>query len=96
MAEQSNPGLKAIITGVVLGVASAALGGYTMYSGEVAEPHVDISASKSDGSLTAQAEKVKQTLKRDYSIVDTARQWRCSRPQPLYSEDSVRVRFQLP
>lgn len=72
MAEQSNPGLKAIITGVVLGVASAALGGYTMYSGEVAEPHVDISASKSDGSLTAQAEKVKQTLKRDYSIVDTA------------------------
>lgn len=72
MAEQSNPGLKAIITGVVLGVASAALGGYTMYSGAVAEPETDISAAKSDGSLTAQADKVKETLKRDYSIVDTA------------------------
>ncbi|MEE1264886.1 MAG: Amuc_1099 family pilus-like system protein, partial [Akkermansia sp.] len=72
MAEQSNPGLKAIITGVVLGVASAALGGYTMYSGTVSEPETGISGIKSDGSLTAQAEKVKETMKRDFSIVDTA------------------------
>lgn len=72
MAEQSNPGLKAIITGVVLGVASAALGGYTMYSGAVSAPETGISGAKSDGSLTAQAEKVKETMKRDFSIVDTA------------------------
>lgn len=72
MAEQSNPGLKAIITGVLLGVASAALGGYTMYSGTVADPETDISAAKGDGSLTARAEKVKETLKRDFTIVDTA------------------------
>ena len=32
MAEQSNPGLKALVTGVVLGVASAAFGGYTMFA----------------------------------------------------------------
>lgn len=72
MAEQSNPGLKAIITGVVLGVASAAWGGYTLYSGAVSEPETNISAAKGDGALTARADKVKETLKRDYTIADTA------------------------
>ena len=61
MAEQSNPGLKALITGAVLGVASAALGGYTMFADKTPEAETTISAGKSDSALTAEADAVKQT-----------------------------------
>jgi hypothetical protein len=72
MAEQSNPGLKAIMTGVVLSVAAASLGGYTMYSGKVEPVDTSIKSSSTDGSLTAEAQKVKDMVKRDLSIVDVA------------------------
>lgn len=72
MAEQSNPGMKVIATGVVLGILAAALGGYTIYTGKVTDVDTSITSGKSDSSLTAQADKVKETLKRDLSIVDTA------------------------
>ena len=72
MAEQSNPGLKALITGAVLGVASAALGGYTMFAEKTPEAETSISAGKGDTSLTAQADAVKQSLKRDRTVADVA------------------------
>ncbi len=72
MAEQSNPGLKALITGAVLGVASAALGGYTMFADKTPEAETTISAGKSDSALTAEADAVKQSLKRDRTVVDVA------------------------
>lgn len=72
MAEQSNPGLKALITGAVLGVASAAWGGYTMFADKTPEAETNVAAGKGDSSLTAEAEAVKQSLKRDRTVVDTA------------------------
>lgn len=72
MAEKSNPGLKAIITGAVFGIASSALGFYTMYGVKTVDAETNISSAKSDSSLTAAAEEVKNTLKRDYTIADVA------------------------
>ena len=56
MAEKSNPGLKAIITGAVFGIASSALGFYTMYGVEAVDAETNISSAKSDSSLTAAAD----------------------------------------
>lgn len=72
MAEQSNPGLKAIMTGVVLSVAAASLGGYTMYSGKVAPVDTGVKSSSETSALTGEAQKVKEMVKRDLSVVDTA------------------------
>lgn len=72
MAEKSNPGLKVIVTGVLLGVAAAALGGYTMQSGKVASVDTNVKASAADSSLTEEAQKVKNLMKRDLTIADTA------------------------
>lgn len=72
MAEQSNPGLKALITGAVLGVASAALGGYTMFADKTPVAETSVSAARNAESLTAEADAVMQSLKRDRTIVDVA------------------------
>ena len=72
MAEQSNPGLKALVTGVVLGVASAAFGGYTMFADKTPAAETSISGGKSGESLTAAADAVKQSLKRDRTVSDVA------------------------
>lgn len=71
MAEQSNPGGKALVIGAVLGLASAGLAGYS-YMDKVVEPETNISASKSGESLTAEADRVKESLKRDRTVVDVA------------------------
>ena len=71
MAEQSNPGLKALLTGAVFGVASAAFG-VVAYMDEVAAPETNVTASKGGESLTAEADAVKESLKRDRTIVDKA------------------------
>lgn len=72
MAEQSNPGLKALVTGAVLGVAAAAFGGYTMYADKVTVPQTHVGAGGSADSLTAEAEAVKENLRRDRTITDVA------------------------
>lgn len=72
MAEQSNPGLKALVAGAVLGVASAALGGYTMFGGSVIEAETNVHPSKGGQSLTAEAEQVRENIKRDRTVADTA------------------------
>ena len=72
MAEQSNPGLKAIVTGTLLGVAAVALGGYTMYSSKVAAVDTNVKGSYEGTSMTEEAQTVKNLMKRDMSIVDTA------------------------
>lgn len=72
MAEQSNPGLKALVTGAVLGVASAALGGYTMFGSSVIEAETNVHSTKGGQSLTAEAEQVKENIKRDRTVADTA------------------------
>lgn len=71
MAEQSNPGGKALVIGAVLGLASAGLAGYS-YMDKVVEPETNISASKSGESLTAEADRVKESLKRDRTVADVA------------------------
>lgn len=71
MAEQSNPGLKALLTGAVFGVASAAFG-VVAYLDEVAAPETNVTASKGGESLTAEADAVKESLKRDRTIADKA------------------------
>lgn len=82
MAEQSNPGLKALITGAVLGVASAALGGYTMFADATPSAETSVSANKNGESLTAEADAVKQSLKRDRTIVDVAPEGAMANGQP--------------
>ena len=71
MAEQSNPGIKALITGAVLGFAAAGLGVYT-YMDRVEAPETNISSTKSGTSLTAEADMVMESLKRDRTVVDVA------------------------
>ena len=71
MAEQSNPGGKALVIGAILGLASAGLAGYS-YMDKVSEPETNISASKGGESLTAEADRVKESLKRDRTITDVA------------------------
>ncbi len=71
MAEQSNPGIKALITGAVLGFAAAGLGVYT-YMDRVEAPETNISATKGGSSLTAEADMVKESLKRDRTVADAA------------------------
>ena len=72
MAEQSNPGLKAVVTGTLLGVAAAALGGYTMYSSKVAPVDTNVKGGYEGASMTEEAQGVKNLMKRDMSVVDTA------------------------
>lgn len=71
MAEQSNPGGKALVIGAILGLASAGLAGYSYMDKEV-EPETNISASKSGESLTAEADRVNEGLKRDRTVADVA------------------------
>lgn len=71
MAEQSNPGVKALVTGAILGLAAAGLAVYT-YMDKVVEPETNISASKGGDSLTAEADRVKESLKRDRTVADVA------------------------
>lgn len=71
MAEKSNPGLKALLTGAVFGVASAAFGVVT-YLDEVVAPETNVAASKAGESLTAEADAVKESLKRDRTVADKA------------------------
>ena len=71
MAEQSNPGGTALAIGAILGLAAAGLAGYS-YMDKVVEPETNISASKSGESLTAEADLVKESLKRDRTVVDVA------------------------
>lgn len=71
MADQSNPGIKALATGAILGLAAAGFAGYT-YMDKVVEPETNVTASKGDSSLTAQADAVKESLKSDRTVADTA------------------------
>ena len=71
MAEQSNPGVKALMVGAVLGLAAAGLGVYT-YMDSVEAPETNISASKGSSSLTAAADMVMESLKRDRTVADAA------------------------
>lgn len=71
MAEQSNPGVKALVTGAILGLASAGFVGYT-YMDKAVEPETNISASKSESSLTAEAQMVKESIKKDRTVADVA------------------------
>ena len=74
MADQSNSGRNALIIGAVFGLAAAGLGGYTMSSGKISAPATEIASGKNDNSLAAQAQAVKDSLKADRTIKDTAPQ----------------------
>ncbi len=74
MADQSNSGRNALIIGAVFGLAAAGLGGYTMSSGKISAPATEVASGKSDNSLAAQAQAVKDSLKSDRTIKDTAPQ----------------------
>lgn len=71
MAEQSNPGVKALMVGAVLGLAAAGLSVYT-YMDSAEAPETNISASKGGTSLTAAADTVMESLKRDRTVADAA------------------------
>lgn len=71
MAEKSNPGVKALVTGAILGLASAGFAGYT-YMDKAVAPETNINVSKGGQSLTAEADKVKESLKRDRTVADAA------------------------
>jgi hypothetical protein len=59
------------MVGAVLGLAAAGLGVYT-YMDSVEAPETNISASKGSSSLTAAADTVMESLKRDRTVADAA------------------------
>lgn len=71
MADQSNPGIKVLATGAILGLAAAGFAGYT-YMDKVVEPETNVSSAKADSSLTAEADMVKESLKKDRTVADAA------------------------
>lgn len=73
MADQSNPGRNALIIGVVLGLATAGLGVYTMTSSKATRPVTELDAAGTKAAtLTAQAEQAKAEKERSRKIVDVA------------------------
>ena len=71
MAEQSNPGVKVLMVGALLGLAAAGLSVDTYMDSAVA-PETNLRASKGGASLTAAADMVKESLKRDRTVADAA------------------------
>lgn len=82
MADNSKSGKTALIIGAVFGLAAAGLGGYNMTTCKVVAPSTDVASGKSDSSLTAQAQAVKESLKADRTIADTAPQGATINGQP--------------
>lgn len=82
MADQSNSGRNALIVGVLLGIAAAGYGGYTMSSSKVPAPQTEITGAKSDFSQVAEAQAIKDSLKADRTIKDTAPQGATINGQP--------------
>ncbi len=73
MADQSNPGRNALIIGVVLGLATAGLGVYTMTGSKATRPVTELDAAGTKAAtLTAQAEQAKAEKERSRKIVDVA------------------------
>lgn len=74
MAEQTNFGKSALITGIVLGVAAGAFGVYTMTSSKVDRPQTRLNAGADDkaAALAQVADDVVAARKVDYSIKDVA------------------------
>ncbi len=74
MAEQTNFGKNALITGILLGVASGAFGIYTLTGGKVPAAQTELSndgvaAAKELSELAATTNAIRQ---RDYTIADVA------------------------
>lgn len=82
MADQSNSGRNALIVGALLGLAAAGYGGYTMSSSKVQIPQTEITGAKSDFSQVAEAQAIKDSLKADRTIKDTAPQGATINGQP--------------
>ncbi|MGN0868978.1 MAG: Amuc_1099 family pilus-like system protein [Akkermansia sp.] len=72
MADQSNSGRNILIVGALLGIAAAGYGGYTLYSAKTLAPDTQVNSGKGEGSLTAEAQRVKDNLKSDRTISDAA------------------------
>lgn len=72
MADQSNAGRNALIVGVVLGLAGAGLGVYTMMENKVERTVAAITSDTRADSLAAEAEQLLAEKERNRTIVDVA------------------------
>lgn len=70
MAEQSNPGNKILLAGIVLGVAVGAWG--ALSSTAVEAPDTKVSPGKVDKTLTDAAKKMRADMQQDRKVEDTA------------------------
>ncbi len=72
MADQSNPERNILITGAVLGLAAAALGGYTMMSSAPKVVRAGVEGSVSVEKLVAPAEEASAVTTRDRELKEVA------------------------
>lgn len=72
MADQSNSGRNALIIGVLLGLAGAGLGVYTMMTDKVEKAVALVTSESRADSLTAEAEQARADKERDRTLVDVA------------------------
>lgn len=72
MADNSNPGMQALIIGAVLGIAAAAYGGYFMSSSAVNMPATAVNGSSKNAGLTAAADSLREKIKSDRTVRDCA------------------------
>ena len=87
MAEQTNFGKGALITGIVLGVAAGAFGAYTMSSGKVERPQTQLSSSgsKAVAALESVAAEAEAKSKLAHNIVDVAPEGATINGKPRYT-----------
>ena len=72
MAEQSDSGKKALLIGVVLGLACAGLGAYTMSESKVSSVNTSVRSSSGKNTLDELAVRVKAEMSLDRTLADAA------------------------
>ncbi len=87
MAEQTNFGKGALITGIILGVAAGAFGVYTMTGSKLDRPQTDLNTegTKAAAALEVLADEAVAARKKSHAIVDVAPEGATINGKPRYT-----------
>ena len=72
MAEQSNPGNKILLIGILLGLGVGAWGGYLSSANKVEAPDTSVDSGKVNRTLSDAAKKMRANMQADRKVADTA------------------------